>query len=163
MQKLQLLIYFNDKCRKIHQVHLCHICMASTYGQQSYKLQMKNSSPDWFLNIPQYKWISPTTIIQAVVDGDLCCIAHCSVTTLSTIEGQWDNENTFIKIIIHFSFFNSIQFTSNSLCFTSGLPKHVCVLHTQGYSVVSTNTQGYSVVSTDTQGYSVVCKHAKHG
>ena len=71
------------------------------------------------------------TIIQAVVDGDLCCIVHCSVTTLSTIDGQWDNENTFIKIVIQVNYLNSIQFTSNYSLFHFRSPiTCLCSTHT---------------------------------
>ena len=62
-----------------------------------------------------------TTIIQAVVDGDLCCIVHCSVTTLSTIDGQWDNEDTFSQDCypLQFSQFNSIHFKFSLFHFRS--------------------------------------------
>ena len=108
------------------------------------------------INVHLYSIGIWTTIIQDVVDGDLSCIVHCSVTALSTIDGQWDIEDTFIKIVIHLNVLTSIQFTSNSHCFTSGLP-HVCVLHihTQGYSVVCNILNCYSlklgrITATDT-------------
>ena len=123
-----------------------------------------------------------TTITQAVVDGDLSCIVHCSVTTLSTIDGQWDNENTFIKIVMHFNFLNSIHFKFSQFHFRS-LKTCLCSTHTYTevqcgvyqytgvqcgvyqYTGVQCGayqyTGVYSVVSTNTQGYSVVCKHDK--
>ena len=95
---------------------MLHMYSIGIYAQQSYKLQMKSylyQNP--LLNAPQSKQSFPTTVIQAVVVGDLSSTVHCSVTTLSTIDGQWDNENTFINYVIHFNFLNSHQILSVSL------------------------------------------------
>ena len=64
----------------------------------------------------------------------------------------------FIKIVIHFKLiqFNSLQILSVSLQVSQNMFKFYIHIHTQRYSVVSTNIQGYSVVSTNTQRYSVV-------